>query len=232
MKFNCFRFDPHRNAIWDGKLGIWAFTDEYTAQRNSKWHSNGEVYLRNIEVIDRGVYKDYLLRLLFPAIKEKWPRKDRHRPIMVQQDNARPHVSPFDPDILAAGLDGGWNIRLKFQPPNSPEMNVLDLGLFASLQSLQYRQKMKGIEDIVRAVCIAYSEMTSETQDNIFLSLQNCMRSILKAEGGNGYALPHLGKAKLRKGGMLPTSLPCDRDVYNHALDVLREANRGSACFF
>ncbi|KAG3003550.1 hypothetical protein PC120_g19076 [Phytophthora cactorum] len=42
---------------------------------------------------------------------------DRRRPIMIQQDNAKPHVLPHDSDVVAAGMEGGWCIRLLFQPP-------------------------------------------------------------------------------------------------------------------
>jgi hypothetical protein len=77
---------------------------------------------------------EYLLIYLIQSIKDKWPTKDRSRPIMIQQDNATPHVSPFDTDIVAAGSADGWFIQLIFQPPNSPDYNALDLGLFASIQ--------------------------------------------------------------------------------------------------
>ncbi|OWZ10991.1 hypothetical protein PHMEG_00016052, partial [Phytophthora megakarya] len=30
-----------RNSLWDGKLGIWAFTEEHVAQRTSKYRSKG-----------------------------------------------------------------------------------------------------------------------------------------------------------------------------------------------
>ncbi|ETO86415.1 hypothetical protein F444_00044, partial [Phytophthora nicotianae P1976] len=101
------RYDFQRKCRWSGKIGIWALTEEYVAQRSSKYRPRAE-----------------------------WPRQQWRDPIFVQQDNAKPHVSPFDPDILAAGLEGGWSIRLIFQPPNSPDLNALDLGLFASLQSI------------------------------------------------------------------------------------------------
>ncbi|ETL90626.1 hypothetical protein L917_10731, partial [Phytophthora nicotianae] len=52
-----------------------------------------------------------------------WPCGDRRRPILIQQDNAKPHVSPLDPDIVVAGWEGGWYIRLLCQPSNSPELN-------------------------------------------------------------------------------------------------------------
>ncbi|ETP33198.1 hypothetical protein F442_18222 [Phytophthora nicotianae P10297] len=61
-----------------GKIGIWALTEEYVAQRSSKYRPRAE-----------------------------WPRQQWRDPIFAQQDNAKAHISPFDPDILAAGLEGG-----------------------------------------------------------------------------------------------------------------------------
>lgn len=109
--------------------------------------------VRNLPTIDCSVYKPYLLEYLVPVIKDKWTRKDRCLLIWIQQDNAKLHASPFDLEILTAGSKGGWNIQLTFQPSNSPDMNILDLGLFASLQSLQYRKHMRNIKDIIWAVC-------------------------------------------------------------------------------
>ncbi|ETO83189.1 hypothetical protein F444_02738, partial [Phytophthora nicotianae P1976] len=128
-------------------------------------------------------------------------------PIFAQQDNAKAHISPFDPDILAAGLEGGWSIRLIFQPPNSPDLNALDLGLFASLQSIQYHLPIYSIEDLIDAVDDAYMQISTDTIDDIFLTLQACMLCVLEEDGGNHYKLPHLGKAKLRKTNSLPRVL-------------------------
>ncbi|KAG2799775.1 hypothetical protein PC129_g20694 [Phytophthora cactorum] len=98
----------------------------YVAQRSSRNRPRGIVCTRNI-------YKDFLIRHVIPAIKQQWPRVDRRRPIMIQQDIAKPHVLPHDSDVVAAGMEGGWCIRLLFQPPNSPDLNVLDLELFRTV---------------------------------------------------------------------------------------------------
>ncbi len=58
---------------------------------------------------------------------------------MLQHDNAPAHVPGGDPDIVSAGNCGRTNIDLVPQPPNSPDLNILDLGLFNGLQSLQYK---------------------------------------------------------------------------------------------
>jgi hypothetical protein len=78
--------------------------------------------------------------------------KGRGKLILIQQDNAKPHVPPQDPDVVAAGTADGWHIRLICQPPNSPDLNVLDLGLFASLQLIQYRTPLRSVEDIIQAI--------------------------------------------------------------------------------
>jgi hypothetical protein len=47
---------------------------------------------------------------------------------------------------------GGFNIRLKGQPPNSPDMNILDLGFFRAIQSIQYKKHATTVEDLVPVV--------------------------------------------------------------------------------
>ncbi|POM66480.1 Hypothetical protein PHPALM_17650 [Phytophthora palmivora] len=182
------RYDPHCNCTWDSKLGVWPFTEKYVAQSSSA------------------------VRIILAALGE------RKRLVRAQQDTAKSYVLPTDPDIMAAGLEGGWNIRLMFQPLNSPDMNVLDLGRFVSLQSLQYRVPMRGTDDIIRTVLDAFHSLNSETLDMISLILQDCIRSILAANGSNQYTLPHMDKGKLKRAGTFPVLLHCERSVYDSAV--------------
>jgi hypothetical protein len=57
-----------------------------------------------------------------------------------------------DSDFVAAAQCDGWNIQLTCQPPNSPDLNVLDLGVFAAIQALFERGTPKNIVEIVVAV--------------------------------------------------------------------------------
>ena len=78
-----------------------------------------------------------LIKKVLPAIVEKWP--GNHDCIIeVQQDNAKPHIKDNDAEWRVAVEATGWNIRLTQQPPNSLDLNVLDLGLFSAIQSKQY----------------------------------------------------------------------------------------------
>jgi hypothetical protein len=89
-----------------------------------------------------------------------------------------------------------------------------------------------GIENLVAAVEAAYDAMNADTLDNIFLTLQSCMLCILREDGGNQYKLPHLGKDKLRKSGVLPRVLEADHDLYDKVKAMLEAADRPSLVFF
>ncbi|ETK90431.1 hypothetical protein L915_05810 [Phytophthora nicotianae] len=180
------RYDSHRKQEWDGKVGIWSFTETYEAKRRSKNRDKGALCTRNIDSVDRDVYRDYLLEKAIPVIKAKWRRKDRHQVIFVQQDNAKPHVPPSDPAILTAGIEGGWNIRLLCQAPNSPEFNALDLGVFNSMQCIQHHIHIprKDIKALIDSVESAFQQLKPHTVNDIFLTLQACMLCILQNEGG------------------------------------------------
>ncbi|ETK91396.1 hypothetical protein L915_05004 [Phytophthora nicotianae] len=63
-------------CCWNGKLELWPLTEKYIAQRSSCNCPKGTVCTRNIEVVNRAVYKDFLIRLVIPAIKKHWPCGD------------------------------------------------------------------------------------------------------------------------------------------------------------
>jgi hypothetical protein len=207
--------------VFDGKIGLWPLTETYTAKRDSVNRKKGTDCTRNVHTVDRQLYKFYLINHVIPAIKAKWPIKDRKNDILIQQDNAKPHLLQEDEDVISAGISDGWNIRLLFQPPNSPDLNVLDLGFFAAIQSIQYKQQIHGIDNLIKAVKNAFEGTKVSTLDDIFLALQACMSCILECDGGNEYKLPHLGKASLRNRETLPSSLHCDRALFDRATSLV-----------
>ncbi|GAA0147647.1 hypothetical protein LIER_07297 [Lithospermum erythrorhizon] len=113
------------------------------AKRNSKNRAAGTLVTKSIFSITQDVIRSYLLEKVVPTIKDKWPCCSRTSTIYIQQDNARPHIDPLDDKLLAVAQGDGFDIRLTFQHPNSPDLNVLDLGYFRAIQSLQYREDLK-----------------------------------------------------------------------------------------
>lgn len=87
-----------------------------------------------------------------PRIHERWPIEDRRKPIFIQQDNARTHVQCGDKEFQEATSKNGFDIRLMCQPPNSPDLNILDLEFFNAIQSLQNKKCSKTVKELVHAV--------------------------------------------------------------------------------
>ncbi|XP_057791267.1 uncharacterized protein LOC131008402 [Salvia miltiorrhiza] len=98
------------SVLFDGKIGIFPFTEMVAAKRSSKNRVAGT-----------------LEQKLIPAIKAKWP-SFYSKDIYIQQDNARPHIKNEDIDFREVASSDGFNINIVHQPPNSPNTNINDLG--------------------------------------------------------------------------------------------------------
>jgi len=96
------------------------------------------------------------------------------------------------------------------QPPNSPDMNILDLGMFSSMQSLQHQEHPNNIDELVSAVDKAFIGTKKKTINKTFLSLQQCMKVSLTLFGDNNYTPPHMGNDHLMTEGTLPDSIRCE----------------------
>ncbi|CAN0383563.1 unnamed protein product, partial [Pylaiella littoralis] len=194
------RHNSAANAQFNGKVGMWPFTKKVPAVRSSRNRAAGTLLTKCVEVT-KETYKAKLIDEVIPAIKEKWPAATRSNPIFLQQDNARPHLVNNDPDVVEACSSDGFDIRLTNQPPNSPDTNILDLGFFASIQSLQDRTRARTIDDLVGEVETAWETALPPKLEKVWTSLQACVEQILLCGGENTYKLPHLGKDKAARGG-------------------------------
>eukprot|EP00903_Cladosiphon_okamuranus_P014913 g13809.t1 len=84
------RHNPATNSLFDGKIGMWPFTEKVRAVRNSRNRATGEMVTKCVEVT-KETYKEKLINSVIPAIKEKWLAATRRNTIFIQQDNAKPH---------------------------------------------------------------------------------------------------------------------------------------------
>ncbi|CEG35741.1 uncharacterized protein PHALS_05143 [Plasmopara halstedii] len=208
------RWSAKNHCIWDGKIGVWPFAVYEPAERSSKNRAAGTLELKTYTV-DRDIYRQALCRMVIPRIKAVWPSGKR---VVLQQDNAKPHVTVDDPEVHSACSAGGWDMKLTAQPANSPDFNANDLGFFASLQSLQHKMKAKTIEDLVNNVDDAFAKLHYTALDKVFLTLQSVLQETMHIDGCNKYKIPHLAKDTLRTStGLLPPSLTCSDRVYDKA---------------
>ena len=215
------QWDPQKKRWFDGKIGTWPFVYKEAAKRNSKNRPKGTLETKAITSVTKEHVAEMMTSKIFPAIREKMPLCMKSRPIYVQQDNAKPRSSTTDGVIVAEGQKDGWNISLVCQPPSSPDMNVLDLGFFNSIQSLQHRTSPRNIDELIQAVGDAYAAKSRETIDTVFLSLQMAMESTMLHNGSNNFKFQHMSKEKLRREGRLPVSISCKPDAVSQARNVL-----------
>jgi hypothetical protein len=99
------------------------------------------------------------------------------------------------------------NIIIREQPPNSPDLNVLDLGIFRALQSLQYQLTPKNETELIAHVKQVYNNFDRTKLNNVWLTLQCCMNSIIECDGSNNYQITHMNKMRLERLGLLPRSI-------------------------
>ncbi|KAK9705850.1 hypothetical protein RND81_07G086800 [Saponaria officinalis] len=196
---------------FNGKIGIFPFSYIVPAKKTSKNRRKGTLETRPIDRITKAVIKTY-----------KWPDR-RGRTIYIQQDNARPDISPNDPDFRRAATADGWDIQLIFQPQNNPDLNILYLGHFRSIQTIPHEKAPRSVVQLVDAVLRSYEEINPVSLNYTLLTLLSFMDEIVKVKGSNRYKIPHIGKKRLDRLGLLPTTiLPDVGDALEVVIDVTR----------
>ncbi|KAJ8578711.1 hypothetical protein ON010_g492 [Phytophthora cinnamomi] len=132
-----------------------------------------------------------------------------------------PHSSPFDVDVAVVGEQGGWNIELMSQPPFSPDLNTLDLGVLYALLAIQLKMT-KNIDGLIYAVSEAFKQLPSSRIDKCFITLQKVMQCVMLHGGGHGYKLPHVSK-ELKGKPRLPAPFSVEEEIISR---VLSEMNK------
>ena len=93
-------------------------------------------------------------------------------------------------------MKDGFYIQLVQQPPNSPDMNVLDLGFFRPIQALQYQKVSYNVTQLVKAVNNAFQNLSPQCLRFVFITLQACMIEVMRRQRGFDYHIPHMNKTK------------------------------------
>eukprot|EP00977_Amphora_coffeiformis_P001349 scaffold283_cov186-Amphora_coffeaeformis.AAC.7 len=215
------RFNEEGVCIFDGKIGIWPFTERRQAERNSVNRPRG-TWETHCVPVTKALYTDFICNKVIPSATSKWPRdrSSRTQLIAIQQDNPNTHMGNTDPQwLLAKDSDPRFKFYLGEQPTRSPDTNILDLGFFRSLECATWKLKRaSNIDGLIANVEEAWNEYEPELLNKIWLSHQACLNAILECHGNNDYKLPHLGKDHLAN----TTGLPDQVEVSCEALAVAR----------
>jgi hypothetical protein len=210
---------PNGSKVWfDGKIGMWPCRRIVKAKRSSTNRPAGTDLIEP-RSMDSEYYRELVCLPggLLDKVKEKMPWM-HGRPLFIQHDGAKPHNGHGNAEYFdAQGSLDGWNIQFITQPAQSPDLNILDLGFFASLKARVSHLKIgaNNLEDLMDRVENAYDDYDRETLDAIWAQLFSVYKCILEVKGGNDYTLPHAGNRKNQKSSWTKVDLLIDIDAYN-----------------
>ena len=212
--------------LFDGLLACMAFTKKEPAKRTSKNRLRGTLVTKNVTV-NATTYKDIVIREggLLDIIREKMSGID-YDEIVLQMDNATAHVAKgVIPAIEAAAVERGLRLRIKCQPPQSPELNINDLEFLASLQSqaIELKARCRNTDELVENVQLAFKNYTAEKLERGWAMQYVAYREVLKQNGNNDYRtpFPHTGIRKRQQKDRATTE---DRKVDRELVERAREA--------
>ena len=194
-------YNTSANSWWDGKLGIWPIGDWEPGSKN---RPRGMLVWKK-KTVTKVVYRDLLINKLIPATLDKWPRRDRmSRTIYIQQDGAKNHICVDDEEFNNALTEQEIDAKLYTQTPNSPDVNLLDLGFFRAIQSFN-DASAKNEAKLIQSVQDAYENYPRHKLNRTWLTLQSRFNQIILHHGDNDYSIEYISKAKLEWQGQLQT---------------------------
>ena len=215
-------FNDDGECIFDGKIACVPIVEKVRAKVSSKNRSAGTIETK-VAPLTKETYKYIMLKDILPAAaakmgpkpttRSRWIRKT----ILVQQDNPHTHFKSTDKDWQEASLYEHPDVEFHMteQPARSPDLNVLDLGFFRSLQSKVWKLKHKNtVDGIIESVFKAWNEYDPRALEKIWVSHQTVMDEVLKNNGDNDFNIPHLSKDAQWKNGPLPSQL----ELSEHAI--------------
>eukprot|EP00127_Corallochytrium_limacisporum_P000974 Clim_evm58s33 gene=Clim_evmTU58s33 len=151
---------------FDGKLAFYPCVEVKAAVRNSRNRAAGTPIMVNKNV-NQDLYAKFMSETLIPAIVAQWPVDwDRGRKIRIVHDNAPSHRKvELDDRVVCALLWArtvrGLEIVFVNQPACSPDMNVLDNGVFRSLDANRNRPYAASLEHAVENTTNDWEEYNS-----------------------------------------------------------------------
>ena len=121
--------------------------------------------------------------------------------------------------------------KLYMQTPNSPDVNLLDLGFFQAIQSFNDALP-KNEEELIQLVQDAYKNYLWHKLNQTWLTLQSCFNQIILHHGDNNYNIEHILKAKLEWQGQLLDVLDVVDDNIYQMNDETDDESDGESTFY
>jgi uncharacterized protein (DUF2267 family) len=145
---------------------------------------------------------DFMLKVMDrvgKALRKAFYWVRRHEEIYLVMDNAGGHGTAEAWETFTTNLETKYNIQIIRQVPRSPETNVLDLGIWLSIQAaVEKRMHMRrgDKEALANAVIETWeSHLSTEAFTRVCDRLRNVLSLIAEDNGGNALVEEKRGKA-------------------------------------
>ena len=137
------------------------------------------------------------IREIGAAIRKNYSFVPEDDPIVLFMDNAGGHGKTEVKREYEKILKEEFNVCVEWQVPNSPETNMLDLGVWASLQSkveILHRGKVMQSDELSKTVHQAFNEITSDVLTKVHERWKMVLHLIVSGKGTNEVVEEHRGK--------------------------------------
>jgi hypothetical protein len=132
------------------------------------------------------------------ALREKFHWVDKNEKIYLVMDNAGGHGTQLAKEEYRRKLESEYNVEIVWQVPRSPETNMLDLGVWMSIQN-----KVEKVHHGKRPDCDALARSIEEAWEhhlspqaflNVWKRLRRVLKLIVDDKGGNNLVESERGK--------------------------------------
>ncbi|CAI9727468.1 Hypothetical predicted protein [Octopus vulgaris] len=162
-----------------GKVGFWPVAEQRQYVRNSRYHQRGDPYWRNLSC-DGAFFCRTLDVDILPACEEHGIR-------ILQMDNARPHIVNNLDASIAEVMARHPTVQLLLQPPQSPDLNPLDEGIFKVLADKVELKNPTTRHELHEAVLQSWEELSERKIRGCIQHQIRVRRQIVDCRGGNRF---------------------------------------------
>ena len=160
------------------------------------------------------------IRMIGKSIREAYSFLPDDHPIYLFMDNAGGHGKTEIKRQYETILKQEFEISIEWQVPNSPETNMLDLGVWMALQSLVEKLHMGKVmqsDELTRTVFNSFGRISQEIFTKVYERWKYTLQLIISGKGTNEVVEDHRGK---QKPSILPT-VPDSACRQNYTYEVL-----------
>ena len=204
--------------VWDGKVGVFGYavrtinSHERLTGKKGKRHKAGKH--SKPKITEGQKFRRIMLDRIIPAIKQRCPASMQQDVIEIEESGSAKRLVQEYAEFDAKARKIGVDMVMYRQPENSPELNVVNLGLIDAIRSgcCKEGSQVSDIMDLISLVSKSFWGYPLKELNSRFLLQQKVMNEIFRMDGNNRFSLEELSRDLSCRDGTLPDVLqvmPC-----------------------